>query len=73
MAGIFTTWLNQGKEEGREEGREEGIITTYYELRKEEGYPDDQIIADAVKRYGITEEQVKKHLEGMSNRSKVCT
>ncbi len=75
MAGIFTTWLNQGKELGREEGkelgieegrelgREEGRITTYYELKKEEGYSDDQIIADAAKRYNLTEEQVKKYLE----------
>ncbi len=55
MAGIFTTWLNQGREEGR--------ITTYYELKKEEGYSDDQIIADAAKRYNLTEEQVKKYLE----------
>ena len=54
----------EGLRDGRLEGLQRGRIFEYIEIRREDGYSDEEICGQIVKRFGLTVHQAEEYMEG---------
>ena len=54
--------LDRVENKGRIEGRSEGRILEHIDIRREEGYSDEEIIESLMKKFKLTDEQASEYL-----------
>ena len=59
--------IEKGRQEGIEKGRQEGIekgrILEYIDIRREDGYSEDEIQQGIVRKFKLTEEEAANYLK----------
>ena len=53
----------EGRKQGRKEGRQEGRILEYIDIRREDGYSEEQIRQGIIRKFKLTEEAAGRYLK----------
>ena len=60
--GVEQKGIEKGLQQGRQEGLLEGKIYGLIEAYRDESIPEEEIVSRLQKKFGMTEEEVKKYL-----------
>ena len=64
MCEVLDRIENRGIQMGIQQGIKRGQISEYIKIRREDGYPEEEIAGGIMKRYGLTEEQADGYMHG---------
>jgi len=65
MCEVLDRVENRGRQEGMREGIQAGRIYEYIDIRREDGYSEEEITRGIIKKFGLTEEQAGEYRNGM--------
>lgn len=58
--------MNEWLDKVENRGMRRGQISEYIKIRREDGYPEDEIESAIIKRYGLTEEQAEDYMRDLA-------
>ena len=65
MCEVLDRIENRGIQKGRQEGRQEGRILEFIDIRREDGYSEEEIVWGIVRKFGLTKEQAEGFMDGI--------